>query len=234
MDVKDKGYYSMSNLIESAMKQYVDFMIVNKVHTCIPGIVNKYDPSGPTVEVQPAVRKVFSDGEELTLPVIVSVPLMFQRTKRFRMSFPVEPGDGVLILFSEKSIEEWAQSNKVSTPQNNRTFAMTDAIAIPGLFGIGAGSKIEDSKSLEIIFDDFKMVSDGKALKITTLGNIELNGNSDNMVKESVLNDILSTIMTDLNFIKVMEAAFAAQWAKDYPLLTVKVAQLKSLKNKLG
>jgi hypothetical protein len=165
----------MSDTIEEAIQLAIWGEIEGKMHTAIPGIVSKYDPSKPSVEVQPAVKKIYYNGTELSFPVIVSVPIIFPRTKKFHLSFPIEKGDGVLIIFSERSIEEFLQNGVESTPTNSRIFALTDAIAIPGLFGFGKGSKIIDGTKMELIFDNTKIVSDGISFEFT--GDVKINGN---------------------------------------------------------
>jgi len=107
---------------------------------------------------------------------------VFPRSNRFHLSFPIEIDDMVLLIFSERSIEEFLNDSKNSsskkvdfvTPQNTRVFSLTDAIAIPGLFGLKKGSKIIDGKKMELIFDSAKIVSDGKDFEFT--GNVKING----------------------------------------------------------
>ena len=153
--------------LEDAIFQAIWGELSGKLHTAIPAKVSKYDPSGPSVEAQPVVRKVFVEGTELSLPVIVSVPVVFPRSNRFHLSFPIEVGDMVLLIFAERSIEEFLQKGVESTPQNTRVFSLTDAIAIPGLFGLKKGSKIIDGTKMEIVFDSMKIVSDGKGIEFT-------------------------------------------------------------------
>lgn len=168
----------MSDTIEEAIQLAIWGELSGKLHTSIPGIVNSYDSSGPSVEVQPAVKKVLYDGTEYSFPMIVSVPVVFPRTKRFHLSYPIEKGDEVLLIFSERSIEEFLNASrttgKESKPLNTRKFSLTDAIAIPGLFGFKKGSSVSDGSKMEIVFDDTKIVSDGTKFIFT--GDIEVTG----------------------------------------------------------
>lgn len=146
----------------------------DKLHTCIPAIVTKYNKDNVTIEAAPLIDKVFSDGTVIRFQPIVQIPVVFPRTKRFKMSYPLEAGDGVLLLFSERCIEEWVANGDYSTPDNPRCFSLTDAIAIPGLFGIKAGKPINSDKEFELEFDDVKMTSDGKKFFFT--GDIVVDG----------------------------------------------------------
>ena len=161
--------FSFSEAIQFAIRSEL-----GRVHTCMPGIVESYDPTGPTVDVLPALQEQLPDGSFESQPIVVSVPVMFMRTARFHCSFPIEPGDTVLLLFSEAALEEFQHSGKEAAPSSLRKFALTDAIAIPGLFGLGKGSQVSDGKKLEIAFDKALLVSDGTGWEFT--GDMKVNG----------------------------------------------------------
>lgn len=148
---------------------------LNKVHTAVPAMVDKYDAESVTIEALPLLNKVYKDGHVIKFEKpIVQVPVCFPRTKRFRFTFPLERGDGVLLLFSENCIDDWIKSGEAVSPTSFRKFSMTDAIAIPGLFAIGKGSQISSKNKMEIVFDDIEITSDGK--KISMKGDVEVTG----------------------------------------------------------
>jgi hypothetical protein len=161
-----------SDNITQAVKEAIWFEINSKLHTAIPAIVSKYNPDGPTVEAKPIIPKKFNDGTTLNYKPIVEVPVVFPRTNRFHLSFPLEEGDGVLLIFSERSIEAWLKSGKEQDPSNNTKYSLTDAIAIPGLFALNKGSKIEDGKKVELTFDNAKIVTDGTKWDFTAGGSV--------------------------------------------------------------
>lgn len=151
--------------------------ITAKVNTVIPAKVDAYFKDGPYVSATPLIDKIMPDGEVIRLGEIVKIPVVFPRTSRFRMTYPLEKGDGVLLLFSQRCIDEWYQDGDFSTPVNPRVFALTDAIAIPGLFGNGKGLSVASDKEFEIEFDDVKLSSNGKKWIID--GDVEINGKVD-------------------------------------------------------
>lgn len=67
---------------------------------------------------------------------IPSVPLIFPASKSAIMTFPVEVGDLVLLMFSERSIDAFKYSDGKSPidPKDLRKHEYTDAIAICGMF----------------------------------------------------------------------------------------------------
>ena len=67
--------------------------------------------------------------------MIYNVPVLFPRSRKAAVTFPLEKGDTVLLVFAERSLDEWIEKggNKVS-PEDPRRHDMSDAIAIPGCF----------------------------------------------------------------------------------------------------
>lgn len=158
-----------SENLSNALKTLIWSEIDNNLHTCIPGIVQKYEiiDGSPIAEVQPAVKITYPDGVELAYQPIVNVPVVFPRSKQFKMSFPLEKGDGVLLLFAERAIGSFIESSTLSSPDHNLKFDTTDAIAIPGLFGYGSGISINDKSMFEIEIGSNRITSDGVTLSMT-------------------------------------------------------------------
>jgi hypothetical protein len=145
----------MSN---SAFEGAVDCLIaraLENVHTAIPGVVRSY--SDGFADVEPVLSVPLADGRELKMPKIFKVPVVFPRTARFGMTFPVEPGDGVLLVFCERAIDDWIADGEDHSASDGRMFSLTDAVAIVGLFG-GTKGTAPSSDSVEIIFDSAKIV----------------------------------------------------------------------------
>lgn len=109
---------------------------INKIFTAIPGEFIIYD--GKLAKVKPLIQKLYVDDltgvpVPLPLPIVVDVPVMFPATKNFQMTFPIEKGDGCLLIFSMRDISNWIKTGVDSPPANKEKYALNDAIAIPGL-----------------------------------------------------------------------------------------------------
>lgn len=107
------------------------------VHVSMPGRVLTYDKARQEVSVQPLLklhrRGEFGDTVD-ALPVLQHVPVMFFGAGEYADTFPVSRGDIVLLVFSEASLDRWLVSDGgIVDPVHTRRFALTDAIAIPGL-----------------------------------------------------------------------------------------------------
>jgi hypothetical protein len=81
----------------------------------LPGVVRKYDSVTQRADVKPLLERAYTDdtGDDLTddLPEIPKVPVVFPRAGNFFFSMPVEAGDNVLLLFCDRSIDNYMQSN---------------------------------------------------------------------------------------------------------------------------
>ena len=171
------------------------------MNTCLPGTVTSYDAGSQRATVQPAVRMRQPDGREEELPVLNSVPVIWPRSGGASMTFPVKAGDGCLILFNQRSTDEYKNNGKTNTPQDPRMFDMSDAVAIMGFVSFGSGGGADDAIEIKLGGSTIKVKEDG--VEITTdkvditaptttfTGNVQVSGNlgvTGNMESEGPLN----------------------------------------------
>lgn len=142
---------------------------VGNIHTSIPAIVEEYDVSKLTAVVKPLIRKRYEDGDTLAMPRIYNVPIIFPRTNNFSFTFPINKGDQVLLVFSERSLDEYLFLGGEQTPQDPRAFDLSDAIAIPGLFPFEQGNLPSNN-------DDVQIAYKSTSITIKANGDIEIGG----------------------------------------------------------
>lgn len=108
------------------------------VHVALPGVVTKFDKTRQTVTVKPLLKNtvVFDDGEEESesLPEFPDVPVLYPRGGGYFLAFPLEKGDNVLLVFNERSIDNyWFSTGRQEVdPVDLRKHDLSDAVAIPG------------------------------------------------------------------------------------------------------
>lgn len=111
---------------------------LREVRTCMPGMVESYDADKQTVDVVPQLKNAYPDGEGdvsyVEHPKLSNVPVCFPRAGGFFMSFPIQKGDFVLLVFSERSIQAWREKGQTVEPGDRRLFPLDGAVAIPGVF----------------------------------------------------------------------------------------------------
>lgn len=122
----------------ATLAQVLNFVVTQRladVHTAMPARVEKYDAAKQVADCAPLLQAMVETeaGPQLAaLPVVPNVPVVFPGGGDFRVTFPVKPGDVVLLVFSEASLERWQSLDGVQSGDGRRHH-IADAIAIPGL-----------------------------------------------------------------------------------------------------
>lgn len=122
------------------------------LHTAMPGKIEAYDPGTRLARVKPLLRRKYEDEDQaVDLPVISNVPVLHPRTSSAQVSLPLAAGDYVLLIFCERSIDRWLEIGGAVDPEDPAMHALTDAVAIPGLYPKGEPLALNGSRgSLEI------------------------------------------------------------------------------------
>ena len=112
---------------------------LDKTNTAIPAFVVSYNAQKQTVDVQvPFVDYYEQAGTDEpqthAWPELPDVPVIFPRGGDWSISWPLKKGDNVLLVFSQRSIDDWYITNGQGSvsPQDLRAHDISDAFAIPG------------------------------------------------------------------------------------------------------
>ena len=124
----------------------------NEIWTALPAIVRAVNLEAQTVNVQPTIqgRKQPAqraqraedpyEPEWLDMPELLDCPLVFPRGGNYLISFPVSPGDEVLVVFASRCIDGWWESGQVSPQLDYRMHSLSDGFVIPGVVSKGAAA----------------------------------------------------------------------------------------------
>jgi phage baseplate assembly protein V len=153
---------SLSEPIQRALD-----VLSTEIRVCIPGRVEKYDHTIQRAEVKPLINRWYADGQSQEMPVVAGVPVVFPRSGGASLTMPVKSGDGVLLLFSDRSIDKWLKKGGVVTPDDRRKHSLSDCIAIPGLYSFADQSPSENN-------DDVLLQFDGSNVRLKPGGNAEI------------------------------------------------------------
>lgn len=131
----DDSLNSISKTIAKAI-----FSKLKELHTALPAEIVDYDADSQLASVQPTIKRIFTSTDDSgtflkpsDLPVLINVPVMFQRGGGYSLTFPVKKGDECLLIFCERAISDWYLNGGVSTPTTKRFHSLNDAVAIVGL-----------------------------------------------------------------------------------------------------
>lgn len=110
---------------------------LGKIHTSMPGKVVSYNSLAQTVDVQPMCkRQLFTaDGEKVyeSLPLLPGVPVCFPRGGGYVVTFPLQAGDTVVLVFSEAGLAEFLETGSEAEPWDTRRHHISNAVAIPSI-----------------------------------------------------------------------------------------------------
>lgn len=132
---------NLSNVLEQAIRNRLA-----ELQTAAPGQVVSYDYKTQKASVQPTINRKYKDGQVSPYPVINNVPVIFPRSGGASMTFPVKPGDTVLLVFAARSIDDWLQRGGKVDQSDTRMHSINDAIAIPGLLPLAPAVKQKTTK----------------------------------------------------------------------------------------
>ncbi len=124
----EEGLSSLEALVQQGVNNRL-----KDVHTCLPGFIDSFDPATQTCSVAPAIKRVFTDGEAIDLPVLTGVPVCFPNAGGFSITFPIAQGDECLIFFSERSIDNWFKFGEKRIPNDRRFFDLSDGFVVLGV-----------------------------------------------------------------------------------------------------
>lgn len=116
-----------------------------ELHVCLPGRVERYDASQQRADVVPLLRDRYADGQVTEAQVISNVPVVFPRAGGGYLTMPVQRGDGVMLHFADRSLDEWLSSGGTVTPTDPRAHDLSDCIAVPGLVSFDEGEADPDN-----------------------------------------------------------------------------------------
>lgn len=107
---------------------------IGELYTATPAvIVSVRDIAQQRVDVKPLIKLITPNGDYEEHPVILSVPLVFPSTKTSAITFDVNAGDEVFLVFAHSCIDGYKASGGISDPIDLRRFDKRDAVAFIGM-----------------------------------------------------------------------------------------------------
>lgn len=174
----------MSGYAPSA-REAIDRILVdfrNTVHTSFPARVLSYDAAAQTIEARPALlREVNPDPDEPELledfeelPDLTNVQVMWPRAGGFVLTFPLKPGDWVLVVCAEQSTMLWRQKGSTGArPGISDPHGLNGLVALPGWFP--DAEKLANVSTTDLVLG---RLDDDATVRIKPDGTVVLGGES--------------------------------------------------------
>lgn len=131
INTSEKSNWSFSDAVN-----FLIYRSKEELNTCIPGVIKAYDARTKRAKVLPAIKqKMIKENEENTYidhPILVDIPIIFPSAGGYTITMPIQSGDSVLLVFSQRGIANFKQAFNETIPTDQSLLSIYDAIAIPG------------------------------------------------------------------------------------------------------
>jgi len=120
-------------MIGPSLEEVLDQLVTSRlqtVWTSLPGRVLAFDPTSSTCAVQP-FPAIYQNGAAVELPALSSVPVGFPSGGGASLTYPLQAGDVVLLIFSSASLGRYREEGAEGDPADVRRFDLSDAWAFP-------------------------------------------------------------------------------------------------------
>lgn len=148
--------------------QGIEDMISNGIagiHTACPATIVSFDAGTCVASVKPTMTYYKSDGTTLDYPVIIGVPVFMPKAGSSQITYPVKAGDSCLLVFAERSIDEWMGKGN-SDNHDPRRYDLTDAFCFVGM-----------CPTQSISADNVEVINGGTKISLTPSNTINVVGN---------------------------------------------------------
>ena len=119
------------NLFDLLMKFKKEIM--RQINCVKVGKINSYDSFDNIAEVQILSKLKLINGDVIEYPVLKDCPVFYMSGGSTYISTPIESGDECLVLFSDRSIDNWHTTSNSSLPQDSRMHSISDGIVLVGI-----------------------------------------------------------------------------------------------------
>lgn len=172
---------SLTRLISNSFKYHI-----SNLHICFPAVVVGIDDiEDNMIDIQPVLNNLKADGTDDEEPVIYSVPICNINTQTSSITIPVNIGDGVLVVSTDKDPTTYFDGSKEPhAPASPTLYSSGNCVAIVGCnpfqdspYNANNYSNQFDRNSLNLIHNKntenevtFSLTQDGKVSCIAPNG----------------------------------------------------------------
>ena len=122
----------MEDTLEARLNAFFDFKMSGMFVCMIAEVLNTDKLEQCRIDVKPIVNHEYRDSTIVEYPTILSVPVQFPSSSTSALTFPINQGDNVLLVFSQKGLDVFKSgATSAHDPIDMRSFDKRDAIAIP-------------------------------------------------------------------------------------------------------
>lgn len=169
---------NLSDAIQSHIENYKTQMF-----SSLPATVTAYNSEEQTISAKPVMNEAYKEGDISEFPEIDYIPLIFTGSGGGSLTFPVNVGDEVLLMFSSRSFDNWWDSGETQELSSTQRYNdLNDAIALIGLTSKGKSVKANE-EDVELKYEDnaLRLKKDG-SVEVDTASTISITNSSEELI----------------------------------------------------
>ena len=132
----------VDNLPELIKRTIIQTM--RQLRVSMPCEVVRYNSKRQMVDVRIVQPEIDLAGNNIPMPVITNIPVSFVRCGNSHITHPINKGDTGFIIFADRDISSWVETNNRSVVDSARTHSMQDSYFVPGIVGGGNNANPND------------------------------------------------------------------------------------------
>lgn len=132
----------IDNLSELIKRTIIQTM--RQLRVSMPCEVVRYNAKRQMVDVRIVQPEIDLAGNNIPMPVITNIPVSFVRCGNSHITHPINKGDTGFIVFADRDISSWVETNNRSVVDSARTHSMQDSYFVPGIVGGGTNANAND------------------------------------------------------------------------------------------
>lgn len=130
------------------------------------GVIQSFDITKATAQIQILFKRVLSDGTIQSYPVLVDCPIVTVQGGGAYLQMPITKGDNCLLFFSDRNIDAWYKTGSENAPFDLRCHDLSDGIAIVGLNSLISSIPDYSTTEMRITFGGAKIAESGGKVTI--------------------------------------------------------------------
>ena len=170
------------NYAETAQWKTILKQALMDLRVSIPAIVQAFDATAGTVDVQIALREIVrtpSGPVDTAINPIYKVPVVFPSAGGFSLTIPIQAGDEGMLVFCDMCIDLWWQRGGVQNQFERRRHDLSDCGFYPGGRSLPRALPNYSTNSAQLRSDDgttYLEIAAGGVVNIVAPGGLNING----------------------------------------------------------
>jgi hypothetical protein len=153
---------NLSTLLSNLKKD-----IFSNINCIQVGKIDSYDTASQSCTIKIQMKRKISDTESKEYPLLIDCPVFVLQGGGAYIDFPIQQDDYCLVLFNDRDIDTWWDSENLAEPNTTRKHSLSDGFALVGINPKNSVLDLDGDK-VRIITNDypFELYTKSKESKI--------------------------------------------------------------------